>query len=1268
MWGVTLLLSGVPQYVTLTDLSYNLDRLFNTDEIGTFKIRDLPNHPQTNRRQIALDFRSSFDAMVAQGKLEGYEYTMEDGRPYTLRAKINKTEEYMSKNSLSPQHNHSWYGADWHASAMIPNLDGEMYHRASARLDAQLELLKKQQLVLEKEKEILREKRRLKQEYGSMHRYDESEASSSKRSRSGSRERRSGSWHRRSKDCEFILPQIEWHDEEHQKKSHSKDTSKSNEHQTRDHQSTLRECGDGDPVSRKESRQRSSREREKQRSHDQRSRSREWGHRDSSKGQTRCYEDCYRNKRSSGEGNYRDLRSTSKERRTSRDRRSRSKEWSSRLEERGYTYGGSRERGYRNQRSTSRERNYRLQRSRSKEVMRWSREKRSRSTERRSRSREHILSSHERRRLRSIDRMMSSHEGRRSRSRDRMISSHERRRSRSKDRMMSSHEGRRSRSRERMKSFHERPMYRRSRSPRPMSSSCERRPKLPAIMPGSPKRLRSPVERVTVSYEDDYIPMDKNQTQNQGKKEFIKVESENDKTVPKPVTFADNKETCNIMEDKSKKQKTEEEKMIAKFNSKVKKADILDARVKEFSKDVMVLLIILLEELMNKDKFRLSPSNKVLLIKKLETIVEERVEPLARSKKSTDVEVLRYYKKLYPREVDLVLIKQMLAKIPKLKMLEPQSTATVIRKVEDEEQEQQQGYRNELTLHDMKVPSKSDENSPTIKQEIIDLDSGTSLPTLKKEKVEDQPIIIDIDSAEKPVPRLPQFVVVLKTLVKQMNKVGLKQLLQNNNLTIETFKFALRRILRHMLKGQGYLPRSEIISKFRQEHPLENDTELVTNIIKDINNGKYPGCMNVVNLIEYEKDNDSPDEVVLVEKPPDVVTVPDSDDEDDKNNVTKLERRPSPNVRTLDPTEPSQIIIPAKPGQDTTGQQEKSVQDMPKLSCPENLNPNVWTIDLTELDQVTTVAKPDQAVICPVKSEDKPAQDMSSAVITRPDKAPPCHAEPMKDATNLACAKTGPVKTNPTKQLFRKEKKKTVTAVDAELLNIESQQTGHLPEPSDNTNNLTTSNSTDTHKNSQKIEKMSNDDTKDVNNKTENSKPLIKDAVQDNLNTQENKDENDNNNPKVTAITIVTSLNDLLAKSTNTNNSEAPVQDIKEELEYEEDRLDESDSGPVVTSITINTSDAELFSIGQDGQKQVNEIKNEEEDAEENLLNEIERDINNDKFSLAINKDYDTLHSIQPGPPKQNDSEINSAFTNDKTDDDDDETIESIGRFVASMY
>ncbi|XP_063363509.1 uncharacterized protein LOC134652267 [Cydia amplana] len=199
MRRVTLLLSGVPQYVNLPDLSYNLDRLFNTNEIGTFTIRDLPNHPQTNRRQIALDFLSSFDAMVAQEKLEGYEYAMEDGRQYTLRAKINKSEEYMCKNSHSPEQcGSSWNGADWQTLALLPNLDGEMYHRANARLDAQLDLLKKQQLVIEKEKEILREKRRLKREYGSMHAYDESEASSSKRSRSRSRDRRSSSWRRSS--------------------------------------------------------------------------------------------------------------------------------------------------------------------------------------------------------------------------------------------------------------------------------------------------------------------------------------------------------------------------------------------------------------------------------------------------------------------------------------------------------------------------------------------------------------------------------------------------------------------------------------------------------------------------------------------------------------------------------------------------------------------------------------------------------------------------------------------------------------------------------------------------------------------------------------------------------------------------------------------------------------------------------------------------------------------------------------------------------------
>ncbi|XP_063363510.1 uncharacterized protein LOC134652268 [Cydia amplana] len=159
----------------------------------------------------------------------------------------------------------------------------------------------------------------------------------------------------------------------------------------------------------------------------------------------------------------------------------------------------------------------------------------------------------------------------------------------------------------------------------------------------------------------------------QVEKEFIKVENDGENTVLAEATPAN--KTCNITEDN--KQKNKEAQRIAKFNSKVKKAEMLEARVKEFTKDVMILLIILLEELMNKDKFRLSAANKVLLLKKLQTVVEERVEPLARSKKSTDVEVLRKYRQLYPREVDLLLINQMLDKIPKIQVLEPQSTVTV---------------------------------------------------------------------------------------------------------------------------------------------------------------------------------------------------------------------------------------------------------------------------------------------------------------------------------------------------------------------------------------------------------------------------------------------------------------------------------------------------------------------------------------------------------------------------------------------------------------
>ncbi|XP_063382467.1 uncharacterized protein LOC134668900 isoform X2 [Cydia fagiglandana] len=1308
MQRVTLLLSGVPQYVTLTELSCNLDRLFNTDEIGTFKIRDLPNHPQTNKRQIALDFLSSFDAMVAQGKLEGYEYTMKDGRQYTLRAKINKSEEYQCKNSLIPEESGStiWYGADWQTLALLPNVDGEMYHRANAQLDAQLDLLKKQQLVIEKEKEILREKRRLKREYGSMHAYDESEASSSKRSRSRSRDRRSNSRYRSrsrervhhdsrrrsSKDRESILPQIEWHDEERAKRSdhrsRSKDRSMSYEKRTRDQKSGSREYKD--PGSRKGSRQRSrSKERQddsrssrnRRIRRDRRSRSRESVHRESSKEQiTRSYEGRHKNNRSSRERNYRNLRSTSKERRASRDGRSRSKERWSRSNERGHlrrrscsrerAYRNlrscSRERAYRNLRSTSRERYYRTQRSRSKEPTRWSRE-------------------------------------RRSHSRERMTGSHEKRSTyrRSKSRDPNTHISDRS---TRISSTYWHP--RRSRS-------CERRPNLPlAIMPGSPKRLKSPIGIKIVSYEEDYTPINNmnSKTGVQVDKEFIKVENEGENTVQEEATPANKNKTCNIMKDK--KQKNKEEKRIAKFNSKVKKADMLEAKVKEFAKDVMVLLIILLEELMNKDKFRLSASNKVLLLKKLERVVEERIEPLARSKKSTDVEVLRKYKKLYPREVDLLLIKQMLDKIPKIKVLEPQSAATVtsehlvphtldteIWNVEDVEE--QQDHRNNLTLPENEIPIISiNENLSHIQQEPtiidLDLDTGTSSPMIKKEKieVEERPVTIDIDSAEKPVPRHPQFIVVIKCLVKKMNKVGLRQLLHKNNLKIVHFNLALRHILRHMLKGQGYVPRLEIISKFREVYPLEKDEEFVKNVIKNIKGGKYPGCMDVVEVIDSDNDiNDSPDEVVLIEKPQILVTVPDSDDEEDKKPIIEV-----------------------------TNLECGRTRDMPSLS-PENPGSNVRSVDSPSPgpSQATVVANPGQTVSSPVNGNiDKPAQDMPSSVnSSRAEVTPPCHAQAMKDATNLGLDTTGPAKLGPNKQLAKKEPKKTATAVDAEDMHIiKSKEALHSPEPSDNTIQPGTASATeiqlidsqhcaerieertsqtpndyskDKQRENSNVTEYDNDKLKDEpvqdnlntkeNKEDTNSNKLKEVSVQDNLNSKENKEENDSNNPKVTAITIVTSIDDLLAKTTNANNSEdVPVHDIKEELEYEEDRPDNSslelvpDSGPVVTSITIMTSDAELYSIGQDGHRNVNKIKN-EEDADENLLNDIERDINNDKFSLEINKEYSFNNSIQSGTVEHNVSVINSEFTSDniiipeenKTEDDD-ETIESIGRFVASMY
>ncbi|KAI8433653.1 hypothetical protein MSG28_015656 [Choristoneura fumiferana] len=144
MGWITLLLSGLPAYVTLEDLGYYLECIFTTNsEIG-------------------------FDAIAAQEQLDGYRYQMQDGVQYILRAKITNKKEYL-RSDTSPEFSLSSRNSSEekeNSSAMsISSMSDVAMLRANAKLNAKYKLLKKQKLIVEAQMELIRERRKLRREF-----------------------------------------------------------------------------------------------------------------------------------------------------------------------------------------------------------------------------------------------------------------------------------------------------------------------------------------------------------------------------------------------------------------------------------------------------------------------------------------------------------------------------------------------------------------------------------------------------------------------------------------------------------------------------------------------------------------------------------------------------------------------------------------------------------------------------------------------------------------------------------------------------------------------------------------------------------------------------------------------------------------------------------------------------------------------------------------------------------------------------------------------
>ncbi|CAG9790092.1 unnamed protein product [Diatraea saccharalis] len=162
--NVTVVVSGLPDKVSLKELACNFDKLFNTDDVGTFRLRDLSNENES--RLVALDFENGFSAMTVQLMLDGFQYKLPNGEEYKLKCKISKNKKHLQLAPITYEHNDytcvSKY--DYYSNSVV-TFNEDMIERQNSNLDAQLKLLKKKKMLVEAERELVKAKRKLKKEY-----------------------------------------------------------------------------------------------------------------------------------------------------------------------------------------------------------------------------------------------------------------------------------------------------------------------------------------------------------------------------------------------------------------------------------------------------------------------------------------------------------------------------------------------------------------------------------------------------------------------------------------------------------------------------------------------------------------------------------------------------------------------------------------------------------------------------------------------------------------------------------------------------------------------------------------------------------------------------------------------------------------------------------------------------------------------------------------------------------------------------------------------
>ncbi|RVE44982.1 hypothetical protein evm_010407 [Chilo suppressalis] len=162
---VTVVVSGLPHHVPLADIAYHFDKLLNTDEVGTFRLREIWDG-SNDSNVLALDFRSGFDAMHVQMLLDGVKLTLENGKNYKIKCKISNDKMHAYTPAIEYEDTSSRIMAKYESSSSsLISLNDHKMRKECSSLDTYLTLLQKKKKVVDAERELLIAKKKLKREH-----------------------------------------------------------------------------------------------------------------------------------------------------------------------------------------------------------------------------------------------------------------------------------------------------------------------------------------------------------------------------------------------------------------------------------------------------------------------------------------------------------------------------------------------------------------------------------------------------------------------------------------------------------------------------------------------------------------------------------------------------------------------------------------------------------------------------------------------------------------------------------------------------------------------------------------------------------------------------------------------------------------------------------------------------------------------------------------------------------------------------------------------